>query len=257
MNTLAKDLATVCREHLLREKWLIAPSRRVGHQWLDSLALGGESAVNVHIKTLRSMAVDLASPVMVEQQATLISPQGTLFLMDRVLRRLPKGRLKYLSSANVDRRLAETVLSSIQAVRLAGLDALNLDRDSLEVRAKSEDLAIIAAEYAKDLASERLVDYPHVLQMAIDRLTSSPDCVGDETIALVPDDLRPSALERQFLESLPSACRHVLKTDLPVDASTKNTSEADLGRLRWLWPGPADCCMNQVRNANECCESAI
>ena len=35
MNTLASELATVCRDHLLSEKWLIAPSRRVGHQWLD------------------------------------------------------------------------------------------------------------------------------------------------------------------------------------------------------------------------------
>jgi ATP-dependent helicase/nuclease subunit B len=234
MNTLANKLATVCRDHLLREKWLIAPSRRVGHQWLDCLALGGESAVNVHIKTLRSMAVDLASSIMVERQATLVSPQGALFLMDRVLRRLPKGRLKYLAGAAADHRLAETVLSSIEAVWLAALDPLNLDHGCLEVRAKSEDLAVIAAEYAKDLASEQLVDYPHVLQMAVDRVTNSPDCLGDETIVLLPDDLRPSALERRLLESLPSARRHVLKTDLPADASSEKSAESNLDRLRWL-----------------------
>ncbi len=234
MNTLASELATVCRDHLLSEKWLIAPSRRVGHQWLNSLALGGESAVNVHIKTLRSMAVDLASPVMLERQATLVSPQGALFLMDRVLRRLPKGRLKYLERAAGDQRMAETVLSSSEAVRLAGLDPLNLDHGCLEVHAKSEDFAAIAAVYAKDLASEQLIDYSDVLQMAIDRLTDSPGCMGDEIIILIPDDLRPSGLERKFLESLPSARRHALRTDQSADASAENTAESNLERLRWL-----------------------
>jgi len=234
MNALAENLVTFCGDQPLREKWLIAPSRRIGHQWLGCLALGGESAVNVHIKTLRSMAVDLASSVMVERQVTLVSPQGALFLMDRVLRRLPKGRLKYLAGAAADHRLAETVLSSIEAVWLAVLDPLNLDHGCLEVRAKSEDLAVIAAEYAKDLASEQLVDYPHVLQMASDRVTNSPDCLGDETIVLLPDDLRPSALERRLLESLPSARRHILRTDLPADASSEKTIESDMERLRWL-----------------------
>jgi len=39
------------------------------------------------------------------------------------------------------------------------LDALNLDRDSLEVRAKSEDLAIIAAEYAKAVVPNLVDSY--------------------------------------------------------------------------------------------------
>jgi len=73
------------------------------------------------------MAVDLALPVMLERKATLVSPQGVLFLMDHVLRRLPEGRLKYLERAAGDQRMAETVLSSIETVRLAGLDPLNLD----------------------------------------------------------------------------------------------------------------------------------
>ncbi len=34
MNQLTTALAEVCREHVLEEKWLIVPSRRVGYQWL-------------------------------------------------------------------------------------------------------------------------------------------------------------------------------------------------------------------------------
>ena len=51
-----QELARVCREHLLEEKWLIAPSRRVGYQWLEAVTRAGQAAVNVHVKTLRRLA---------------------------------------------------------------------------------------------------------------------------------------------------------------------------------------------------------
>ena len=35
LNRLALSLRAFCEAHSLEEKWLIAPSRRVGFQWLD------------------------------------------------------------------------------------------------------------------------------------------------------------------------------------------------------------------------------
>ncbi len=69
MNTLASKLATVCRDHLLREKWLIAPSRRIGHQWLDCLVLGGESVVNVHIGPLEKVDIGAQNGPIIGAQA--------------------------------------------------------------------------------------------------------------------------------------------------------------------------------------------
>ncbi len=37
LNSLTTALRDVCRERVLEEKWLLAPSRRVGFQWLDSV----------------------------------------------------------------------------------------------------------------------------------------------------------------------------------------------------------------------------
>ena len=54
MNTLIEHLAEACRDHLLGVKWLIAPSRRVGHQWLDQVARAGAPVVNVHVQTIRA-----------------------------------------------------------------------------------------------------------------------------------------------------------------------------------------------------------
>ena len=45
LNKLTQEISLVCRDHLLEEKWLIAPSLRVGHQWLDNVALNGRPVV--------------------------------------------------------------------------------------------------------------------------------------------------------------------------------------------------------------------
>jgi ATP-dependent helicase/nuclease subunit B len=154
--------------------------------------------------------------------------------MDRVLRNAQKGQLNYLENVTGDRRLAETVLSTVDAVRLAGLNAGDLDVQAFEVRTKSEDLAFIATEYAKALAGEQLVDYASILSLALDVVANKPDCMGANTIVLVPDDLRTTELERQLLEALPANRRHVLRTDMAANASTDKTAKSNLDRLRWL-----------------------
>jgi len=154
--------------------------------------------------------------------------------MDRVLRNAQKGQLNYLENVTGDRRLAETVLSTVDAVRLAGLNAGDLDVQAFEVRTKSDDLAFIATEYAKALAGEQLVDYASILNLALDVVANKPDCMGANTIVLVPDDLRTTELERQLLETLPANRRHVLRTDIAASASTDKTAKSNLDRLRWL-----------------------
>ena len=56
MNTFIEKLAEACREHRVPEKWLIAPSLRVGHQWLDQVTRSGGPVLNVHVLTVRSLA---------------------------------------------------------------------------------------------------------------------------------------------------------------------------------------------------------
>lgn len=234
MNRLLTTLADVCHNKLLAEKWLIAPSRRVGHQWLDGTALAGTPAVNVHVKTLRSLAIDLASPLMTMQDVTLVSPQESLMMMDRVLCGMTGKKLKYLASAAASKGLAETVLASIEALRLSGVDATQLDDSHLEVASKAGDLRTIAREYLKALAGEKLIDYAAALEMAIRRVTQNPEYLGNETIVLVPDGVRAGAQEQQLLDALPAARRHTLVTDAPAEPSSEKSAGTDLERLRWL-----------------------
>jgi hypothetical protein len=61
LNRLLYGLARICRERLLEEKWLIAPSLRVGYQWLDTVTRSGQATINVRVKTLKGMVLDIAA----------------------------------------------------------------------------------------------------------------------------------------------------------------------------------------------------
>ena len=61
MSRFTQSLAKTCQENLLTEKWLIAPSLRVGHQWLEAIVRGGQPAVNVRVNTIKGLALDLAA----------------------------------------------------------------------------------------------------------------------------------------------------------------------------------------------------
>ena len=76
MNRLTESITVVCSEQLLEEKWLIVPSLRVGYQWLDQVARHGQPVGNTHVKTLTSMALDLAGPIMAADQLTLASSRA-------------------------------------------------------------------------------------------------------------------------------------------------------------------------------------
>src|SRR3954464_6884777 len=97
MNCLTHALATVCSQNLLDEKWLIAPSRRVGQQWLESVTRSGQPVVNARIKTVTSLAIDLAAEQMASNGVTLVSAHGANFLLARILHRLRSTALSYLS----------------------------------------------------------------------------------------------------------------------------------------------------------------
>ena len=73
VSILTSALKDVCRDRLLDEKWLLAPSRRIGHQWLDVVARAGQPAVNVRIKTIRSLALELAAPEITAKAVRLVS----------------------------------------------------------------------------------------------------------------------------------------------------------------------------------------
>lgn len=224
LSRLIEQLADVCRQRRLEEKWLLAPSMRVGYQWLGCTASAGQPAVNVRVKTLKSMVLDLAGPEMARAGAELASDRAGGILVDRVFRRLGPARLRYLGQLRPSAGLAETIHRSVQALRLAGLGPDQIDPRRFEVATKGRDVLLLLREYLAELKAHRLIDYADVLRMAIGRLADAPGALGSDVLVLQPVDLRTAVLEQELLRRLPDGQLVPLEVDEPASADAHRAS---------------------------------
>ncbi|MFP6576852.1 MAG: PD-(D/E)XK nuclease family protein [Pirellulaceae bacterium] len=238
MNRITQSISTVCRDQLLAEKWLLAPSLRVGYQWLDRVARAGQPVVNAHVKTLASMALDLVGPILASRSLTLVSPRAAVLIIDRVIRKLSQSQLDYLALAQPSAGLAETVLSSINAIRLAGLSATDLERSCFEVSRKGDDLERLLTHYLELLEEEKLVDYAWVLQEAAQQLESGASPLSADIQILVPEDLELTALETRLLASLSAQQLHLEVDPVAVADAADGCLASDLELCRWLTRAP-------------------
>jgi len=235
VNVLFREISKICRDHLLDEKWVLAPSLRAGHEWLVAVTRAGQPVVNGHVKTLVKLALDLAGPLMVEKELELVSAQQGSLVVDRVMQRLRKPEEGYLWRLSPSVRLAETVFKAIDAVRRAGLDAEDLKVERFEVDVKGREIQDILREYVKELQQRKWVDRAGVLQLAIQRLKSDAGALASDVLVLVPADIDALGLERQLLAALPAKQRIGLPVDQPgPPPSAEGESLTDARLLRWL-----------------------
>lgn len=240
MNALVNSLAQISRDRLLCEKWLIAPSLRVGHQWLEAMVRGGQAAVNVRINAMKGLALDLAAPEMAAKGASLIAAEGAAILVDSIAIRLLQQESGYLSGLQPSAGLSQTMLAAIESIRQASIEAKMLRPGAFEVAAKARDVGRLLQEYLGKLDALRLVDYAAVLQMAKARLKKDRSALADDVLILMPEDLELTALERELLDAIPKEKLLVLGVDQPLTVPAdckKGLSDAML--LRWLC-SPAD-----------------
>jgi ATP-dependent helicase/nuclease subunit B len=230
MNELLKRIADFCAGHVLAEKWLICPSRRVGHQWLETLVRQGQGLVNLRVQTPKSLALAWAGAHLAQAGATTLSARAGTILIGGILTRQRKEG--YLFSLAVNQSLCQALYATIQDLRLAGLEPENLASKHMEVAAKGRELAIIMKEFKDRLKAGRWMDYPDVLHQAREALRERK---GPEEFPflLLPGDLYLSALERKLIEAVPKDRVAVLPVDRPGQLSA-GREPTDAAALAWL-----------------------
>ncbi len=215
LNRLSTALGDICRERVLEEKWLLTPSRRIGFQWLDGVARSGQPVLNVRVKTLQHMVLDLTSGEMARKGLRFLRGAGVDVLVDRVFGRLRAAGGGYMTRLAPSPGLTRTLAKSIYDLRLAGLRGSDFNTDSCEVEKKGEEIKRLLLIFERALEAERLVDYAGLLHLAAQRLKSDPEALPKEALVLVPEDLTEESggLETAFLEAIPRE----QKITLPVD----------------------------------------
>ena len=232
LNRLTYELRDVCRDHVLEEKWLIAPSLRVGFKWLDRIARSGQPLLNVRVKTLLHMALDLASPEMGRRGQTLLRGVRSTLFVDRIVERLKGTKAGYLSALEPSPGLTRTVQAALRDLRLVGLEAGRLRMKAFEVEEKGGEIRLLLQEYEKELAAKSLVDYTDVLRMAMARITEDPRALPNGLLVILPGDAEKNLLrlERELWSSIPTSNRVLIREDVPgEDPGAEITDTALLG----------------------------
>jgi ATP-dependent helicase/nuclease subunit B len=222
LNRLTLTLRDICRDRVVDEKWLLAPTRRVAFQWLDSVARSGQPVLNVRVKTLRHIVLDFASTEMARRGVTLLREVRAGVLVDRLFERLRASGGGYTTGLAPSPGLTKTLTHAIRDLRLAGLKSGSLRAGAFEVTRKGEEIKRLLKEYEKALEAERLVDDADLLRMAAEKLKSDPGVLAKETLLLVPEDVAEDLclLEKAFLDRIPEKQRINLPVDQPGIPST-------------------------------------
>lgn len=235
MNRFAQELCRVCRECLFEEKWLISPSLRVGHQWLDLVTRHAVPVLNVRIKTFKGMALDLAGPAMARTGVSLISGVGASVLVDQILTGLRSDPASYFASLPTSPGLAGTMSAAIEALRSAGISPGQIAPESFETPQKGREIAAVLKEFLESLRDRNLVDYAEVLALATDGLKDNPGLMGPDIRILLPDDMDLGAAERSLIGALDPQTLVTLTVD-----SVRTISEdmeaplSDASLLAWV-----------------------
>jgi len=159
LNLFVMALGEVCQDRVVDEKWVMAPSLRVGFQWLDRITRSGVPVVNARAKTLPNLALELASPEMARQGLTYLSGVRAEVLIDRIFAELKNKGEVYLTRLAQTPGLIQSIAGTIRDLRLAGLSLKELDPESFEVADKGGEIRAMLAEFEKLMKAEKLIDY--------------------------------------------------------------------------------------------------
>lgn len=215
LNRLLAALGGLCAGQPLAAKLLLAPSRRVGYQWLDTLARSGRPVFNVRVHTLRGLARDLAEPRLAAGGLRFLDRYGAEVLAARLIGGLLAEGAGYLSALRPSPGLTRTVLRCIEDLRLAGLAAGSMDAPAFEVPLKARDVKSLLAAWERHLEEESRADFAGVLRLAAERLRADAAALPADAFAVMPASEvdRLSGLEREFWNAIPADRRRALEVD--------------------------------------------
>jgi len=235
LSLIIESLAEICRRNLLGEKWLIAPSLRVGHQWLDRVTRSGLPVVNVRVQTVSGLAIELARPLVKSKGLDFLTSRGCVILVDGILNRLAREDPGYFTRLPVSLSLAERIYYSVRDLRLAGSDCAALDSGLFEHKEKGEEITRIMQEYSEELGTLKLVDYADALGLAREALTEATGLPDGDSVILLPEDIRLdlSPREKDLLGSFPAEKTYTLEVDT-AERSPDASPLRNIDLLSWI-----------------------
>ena len=238
MNRFNTELANICKNYRINEKWLLAPSLRIGFQWLDTVTRSGQSVLNVRVKTLHRAAIDMVTHELNQSGRIYLSRLRAELLVSSIFSKLKEVGRGYFTALEPSPGLIQAFVSTINDMRLSGIKAVDLSHDVFEVKEKALETQKILGQYEEELEKQRRVDFADILEMASRTLEDNPGAIPLDTMVLAPQTLWDSAskLEKRFLNSFPEHQVRILDEDIMGTIPEDDPTDRDLLRAI-LTPG--------------------
>ena len=233
MDPFVRQLASLCRQHVARAKWVFVPSHAIGHTLGERIALAGTNWLNLRFVTPLDVALRMGAPFLVERG---IDPSeeglGPALIM-RLMLGLPKdgGYFRPLADQPT---LAQALWSTIRELRMAGVRSADLQADAFASREKHAELQALLASYERYLTSNRRGDMALVYEEAVKHGSWCPIQTADCWTEL--PDVIWSPLQRRLLETMPGERIVPAALSLPGTRTPRRLSGAGVERIE---PEPA------------------
>ncbi len=234
LNEMTGALARVLQKRRLEPKIILAPTRRVGRQWLDAATLAGAPAFNARVTTMAGLALELASAELGRQGMSYLAGARQEALAAEIFSRLQDKGHDYLASLEPGPGVYGALLSTLLDLRMAGVGSFRLNPAAFEVQDKGREVLDALSEYESELDRQKLADYADVLAMASERVRVEDDVLGEGAVVIMPADdaERLTGLEKKLWQSIPQGTRATLPVDRPGSARPDAGSDASL--LSWI-----------------------
>lgn len=200
MDAFVDQLASLCRTHVTRAKWVFVPSHAIGHTLGERIALGGTNWLNPRFVTPLDIALRMGAPFLVERGIDPSEEGIGPALMMRLLLDLSEDQ-GYFRPLAEQPSMAQALWSTVRELRMAGVKSGDLEPEAFESRNKHAELCALLGAYEGFLVANSRGDMALVYEEAVQHPEWCPiqpeDCWTE-----LPDTIW-APLQQRLIDAMP------------------------------------------------------
>jgi superfamily I DNA/RNA helicase len=220
---LVESLAKVARKSPVARKLVVTPTRAAGRELLRRLSLVGDGWIGFEVTTPSPLALRLARPEMERAGLGVLDAFERQALLDEAMDAAMPRQGGDLAALVDGVGFRERVHGAIEALRLAGIGSVSVERARLSDWEKRRFLARTLQRYEELLRERRKLDEADLLRFGLDALEREgamvPDALEADVVLLLPG-LGTRGLAGKLVSALGARGAKVLETDGVVGLET-------------------------------------
>jgi ATP-dependent helicase/nuclease subunit B len=240
MDPFVDQLASLCRAHVTRAKWVFVPSHAVGRTLGERIALDGTNWLNLRFVTPLDIALRMGAPFLVERG---IDPSeeglGPALMMRLLLDLRSDGAASksgYFRPLADQPTMAQALWTTMRELRMAGIKSTDVKREAFESEAKHAELRALLESYERYLIDNSRGDMASVYEEAMKHADWCPiqpeDCWTE-----LPDTIW-APLQRRLIDAMPGERILPQSVHLPGSVAPRRLHDSPADRKGRLQPDP-------------------